>query len=59
MMEFAPVLKTQMHLYNEPEQVDKVARLAKETNEVSKIIEEDLQKAISRGEKIEVLARKT
>ena len=39
MMEFAPVLKTQMRLYNEPEQVDKVARLMKETNEVSKIIE--------------------
>ena len=29
MMEFAPVLKTQMRLYNEPEQVDKVARLMK------------------------------
>lgn len=29
MMEFSPVLKTQVNLYNEPEQVDKVARLLK------------------------------
>ena len=32
MMEFAPILKSQMTLYNQPEQVDKVARLMKETN---------------------------
>lgn len=29
MMEFTPVLKAQVNLYNEPEQVDKVARLLK------------------------------
>lgn len=39
MMDFTNTLKTQVALYNEPEQVDKVARLMKETEEVSKYIE--------------------
>ena len=49
LMSFAHILKAQVTLYNEPQQVDKVARLLKETEEVSKIIEEDLQKILNRG----------
>lgn len=37
-MEFAPVLKTNMELYNTPEEVDNVAKLWKETEEVNQII---------------------
>lgn len=59
MMEFSAVLRTQIELYNKPEQVDKVANLMKHTQEVSKIIEEDLQKLLARGQKIDILVRKT
>ena len=48
-----------MHLYNTPEQVDNVAKLWKETEQVNQIINEDLQRLIDRGEKIEVLVNKT
>jgi len=58
-MSFATILRKQVGLYNSPEQVDKVARLLKETEEVSKIIEEDLEKILRRGEKITVLVQKT
>jgi len=39
--------------------VDNVARLVKEAEEVNQIVNEDLQKLIERGEKIEVLVKKT
>ena len=51
-MEFAQVLRINMELYNTPEQVDNVAKLWKETEEVNQIINEDLQRLIERGEKI-------
>ena len=48
-MEFSSALKSNMELYNTPEQVDNVAKLWKETEEVSQIINEDLQRLIERG----------
>ena len=48
-MEFAPVLRNNMELYNTPEEVDNVAKLWKETEEVNQIINEDLQRLIERG----------
>jgi hypothetical protein len=36
--EFEPTLKNNMELYNSPDQVDNVAKLWKETEEVNQII---------------------
>ena len=44
--EFSSALKSNMELYNTPEQVDNVAKLWKETEEVNQIINEDLQRLI-------------
>ena len=58
-MEFASTLRGNMELYNSPEEVDNVARLWKETEEVNQILNEDLQKLLDRSEKIDLLVRKT
>jgi hypothetical protein len=58
-MEFASTLRGNMELYNSPEEVDNVARLWKETEEVNQILNEDLQKLLDRSEKIDILVRKT
>lgn len=58
-MDFAPVLRGNMELYNSPEEVDNVAKLWKETEEVNQILNEDLQKLLEREEKIELLVKKT
>lgn len=46
------MIKSNMELYNTPEEVDNVARLLKASQEVSQFVNEDLQKVIDRGEKI-------
>lgn len=48
-IEFASILRNNMELYNTPDQVDNVAKLWKETEEVNQIINEDLQRLIDRG----------
>ena len=58
-MEFASTLRGNMELYNSPEEVDNVAKLWKETEEVNQILNEDLQKLLDRSEKIDLLVRKT
>lgn len=58
-MEFASTLRGNMELYNSPEEVDNVAKLWKETEEVNQILNEDLQKLLDRSEKIDILVRKT
>lgn len=47
-MEFASTLRGNMELYNSPEEVDNVAKLWKETEEVNQILNEDLQKLLDR-----------
>jgi hypothetical protein len=47
-IDFADRLKGNMDLYNSPEEVDNVAKLWKETEEVNQIINEDLQKLLDR-----------
>jgi len=58
-MEFASTLRGNMELYNSPEEVDNVAKLWKETEEVNQILNEDLQKLLDRSEKIDILVKKT
>lgn len=47
-MDFASRLRGNMELYNSPEEVDNVAKLWKETEEVNNILNEDLQKLLQR-----------
>ena len=58
-MEFGSILRGNMDLYNSPEEVDNVAKLWKETEEVNQILNEDLQKLLDREEKIDILVKKT
>lgn len=58
-MDFASRLRGNMELYNSPEEVDNVAKLWKETEEVNNILNEDLQKLLQREEKIDLLVKKT
>ena len=58
-IEFGSVLRGNMELYNSPEEVDNVAKLWKETEEVNQILNEDLQKLLDREEKIDILVKKT
>lgn len=58
-VDFASTLRGNMELYNSPEEVDNVAKLWKETEEVNQILNEDLQKLLEREEKIDILVKKT
>ncbi|GFP97586.1 putative vesicle-associated membrane protein 726 [Phtheirospermum japonicum] len=58
--EFGPKLKEQMHYcVNHPEEINKLAKVKAQVNEVKGVMMENIEKVLDRGEKIEVLVDKT
>ena len=57
--EFLDVLKTRMHLFNTDPNVDKITALKASVDQAKVIMVENIDKVLARGEKVELLVKKT
>ena len=57
--EFAEVLKSRMHFYNSDPSADKLMALRSSVDQVRNIMVENIDKVLQRGEKVELLVKKT
>ena len=57
--DFNMILKEKIGLFNDPSKVDKLSNLRKELSELEEISLRNMDKVIERGEKIEILVKKS
>lgn len=57
--EFLEVIKTRMHFFNTDSNVDKITALRASVDQAKNIMVENIDKVLARGEKVELLVKKT
>jgi vesicle-associated membrane protein 7 len=57
--EFVEILKARMHFFNTDKNVDKITALKASVDQAKNIMVENIDKVLARGEKVELLVKKT